>query len=406
MSFAISSKTPPAIVVGGLSMVRALGMSGVTCVAGVMDEENEVAASRYCIDTFLLPDLKSEDAYIGKLIDIGETLSAKYQSRCPLFYGTDDELLLMYKYRDSLSRYFKFLLSEDSIGRVLMDKTEFARLATEKELTVPRTFDLNRTEDLENLNKSGSCIVKPALGERWDKFPDFRKLFGSGKARVFDSGSELLENELVRSLQTQLIIQEYVPGNDACIVSYHGVADENSQILAWFVGKKIRTFPLATGESSFLELMPPKKSAELKSIGLDTVRKLGLIGPFKMDFKRNPRTGVHYLLEINCRFNLWHYLGAANGVNLPKVAYDYLTSGHASVSDGYSTRYRWINFRRDREAFGEAQSLGLMTFRQWLWSIMNGRLICRLFSLRDPAPFLSQYFGFLRRQSGRWLGTL
>ena len=51
------------------------------------------------------------------------------------------------------------------------------------------------------------------------------------------------------------------------------------------------------------------------------LERLAFVGVVKLDYKRDPRTGRFYLLEVNPRFNLWNHLGAAAGVNLPLLAY-------------------------------------------------------------------------------------
>src|SRR4051812_50223879 len=69
-----------------------------------------------------------------------------------------------------------------------------------------------------------------------------------------------------------------------------------------------------------------------------------------MDFKRSAANGRFYLFEINTRFNLWHHLGAMNGVNLARVAYDYLVHGERPVHREAGLAYRWLAFHYDRLA--------------------------------------------------------
>ena len=96
----------------------------------------------------------------------------------------------------------------------------------------------------------------------------------------------------------------------------------------WAVGERLldRTASkvslfYGTGWSSFLELVHDDDVARL---GRHVVSRLGLKGVLKIDLKRDPRDGSLYILEVNARFNLWHYLGAVNGINLPKMVYEYL----------------------------------------------------------------------------------
>jgi predicted ATP-grasp superfamily ATP-dependent carboligase len=70
-----------------------------------------------------------------------------------------------------------------------------------------------------------------------------------------------------------------------------------------------------------VEVRPIPDVAEL---GREVIERLRLRGVAKADFKRDARGALH-LLEINARFNLWHYPGAVAGVNLPALVYADLT---------------------------------------------------------------------------------
>jgi D-aspartate ligase len=192
-----------------------------------------------------------------------------------------------------------------------------------------------------------------------------------------------------------------VPGDDRALWSFHGFADEQSELVEWFIGRKVRTYPALTGDSSYLELAHDE---ELAALGREVVTRLGLKGIFKMDFKRHATTGRFHLLEINARFNLWHYLGAANGVNLARVAYDYLSTGARPQHKAAKTQYRWLCFKLDWRAYRR----GEVGTRQWLGSLLGARKVYDLFAWTDPLPLfvhLRQQLPRIRRRALRWLST-
>jgi predicted ATP-grasp superfamily ATP-dependent carboligase len=206
---------------------------------------------------------------------------------------------------------------------------------------------------------------------------------GAGKARVFGSGREARADALVTQLAGQLSFQEYVPGGDDAIWSFHGFCASGGEVLEWFVGRKIRTFPALTGDSSYLCLA---RDDGLVALGRRIAAQLRLSGVFKMDFKRSCATGRFYLLEINTRFNLWHYLGAVNGVNLPRVAYDFLVEGRLPERSVAKTRARWLSLRYDWLAYRELKARGEITTAAWLWSLAQAPKVYDLFSWSDPLP--------------------
>jgi predicted ATP-grasp superfamily ATP-dependent carboligase len=249
-------------------------------------------------------------------------------------------------------------------------------------------------------------IVKPRSKELWKQSTVFQTLLQEkGKARVFRDGREVLAQPLLASLHDQIVIQDYIPGGDDQIYSFHGLAGEG-ELMEWFLGRKIRTFPKQTGESCFIELV---KDKELFSTGCEIAKKLGLKGVFKMDFKRDIRDGRFYLLEINARFSLWHHLGAVNGVNIPRAAYEYLMYGTRRGPSAYDTKYRWHSLLLDYQAYRELRDLGEISLWGWLKSLFLGRRIHDIFLWNDPMPFfhwLMRYLTkWLHKRVHRWLST-
>ena len=139
--------------------------------------------------------------------------------------------------------------------------------------------------------------------------------------------------------------------------------------------------------------------------------RLGLKGVFKMDFKRHAASGRFYLLEVNARFNLWHYLGAKGGVNLAQIAYDYVTRGARAAPLQTRTRYRWLSPRLDYLAYRSLAARGELNAAGWLASLVSSRKVYDLFAWTDPMPFFAvlwdelKHLSRLRRRVMRWLST-
>jgi D-aspartate ligase len=378
---------PPAVVLGGLSLVRALGVGGIPVVLASPGAYDAARSSRYVQRAVVVPPWGGRgEATLRALLAEGEALAVQTGHRLPLYYGNDDQLDWISRFAEPLAKYFLALLNPPELGRLLLDKSRFSALARQRGVLVPREFSWANHEEIAA--HPGPVLIKPRDPQGWNDSP-LRALIGApAKARVFESGAALLALEEARPFRAQLVVQEYIPGGDEQIHSFHGFADQRGNLLAWFCGRKLRTFPRTTGESAFLELV---HADDLERVGRHVLATLGLRGPFKMDFKRDARDGRFYLLEINARFNLWHYLGAVNGVNLPAVAYRYLLDGERPRPPSYQTRYRWLNLRLDLQALRERSgdpnsSVGL---GPWLRSLLT-RKVYRLFSWRDPGPFLRE----------------
>lgn len=401
-----SEDRPPAMVLGGLTITRALGLARIPVIVASSVARESAFVSRYCAARLRLPAHEGRAAVADRLLAAGERLATGLGRRVPLYYGNDDWQRLVQDYRQDLERHYAMLLNDPHVAEAVIEKDLFQRLALERGLPVPRTLDWDAVD-----RWAGPVLVKPRTKFEWEASAVFLRLFGrEGKARIFESGAALLADAAARELHDQLVIQEYIPGDDRTIWSFHGFADEEGRLLDWFIGRKLRTYPALTGISTFVELA---RDAELAELGRSIAGTLPLKGVFKIDLKRDPRSGRLRVLEINARYNLWHYLGAANGVNLARTAYDYLVYGkRPPAPTSYRTRYRWIYLRADWRAYRELSKRGQLRFGAWLGSLLSGPLVCQLFAWSDPLPFFHRLFSRLRiglpRVPGllrRWLST-
>ncbi|HYR33286.1 MAG TPA: hypothetical protein VEQ87_03255 [Burkholderiales bacterium] len=400
----LSPHRPPALLLGGVNLVRALGLARIPVIVAAAEPFTPAMASRYCVGRCALPPLAQRDAVAERLVRAGEALTGALCTRVPLFYGDDDQLGLVQDFRDALSPYFAFVLADPALSRALHSKQLFQALAECRGLPVPRRLHWDELEQFD-----APVLVKPRVKTDWDRSAVASQLFqGAGKARVFPDGAALLREPLAEALREELAIQEYIPGDDRSLWSFHGFADEQGRLLAWFIGRKIRTYPPLTGDSSYLELA---HHPQLAALGRELVPRLGLKGVFKMDFKRHAANGRFHLLEVNARFNLWHYLGAKGGVNLSQVAYDYTTRGRIPLPAPVRTGYRWLSPRLDYLAYRSLAARGELTRTRWLASLLSARKVYDLFAWTDPMPFVAvlwdelKHLSRLRRRLMRWLCT-
>ncbi len=377
----------PVLLLGGVNLVRTLGLAGIPAIVASPDADDPAFASRHCAGRAVIPAYESGEAAVDAIVSIGDQLATMYRRRVPLVYGSDDALELIHTHRDRMQRYFLLLLNEPEIAAALLDKERFQALARRRGLPVPRALAWNGRGEDAVAAAPGAVIMKPRLKLDWYASHVRERLFGDSKARIFASGARAAADPAVALFHEKVTFQEYVAGDDTALWSFHGVADEKGAVLDCFVGRKLRTYPPLTGESAFIEL---DEDAELTRIGCEMAAALPLKGPFKMDFKKDALSGRWHLLEINARFNLWHYLGAVNGINLARAAYDYLMEGVRPLAPGtYATVYRWLSFELDFAAFRALRRRGELGFGEWLASIVFSRNVCNFFSWSDPGPWLS-----------------
>ena len=394
----LTADRPPVMLFDvGLDLIRPFALASIPVIAANLDPATLSWVSRYPVGRLALPPSTDPDAdSIQVLMNAGAEIVGVLGRKIPLCYGRDETLRLLYEHGDELSRHYLFLVNDPALASALLYKDAFGALCRSKGLPVPRMFGWDPDSPDSIARADCPVLVKPTHKTDWHTSAVYREIFaGGGKAKIFASGRELMSDALCSKYRDLLVAQEYIPGGDDEIYSFHGFADRTSQILAYFCGKKIRTFPRNIGESTYLELV---KSADLEAVGRRIISTLGFKGVFKIDFKRHAGTGRFYMLEINARFNLWHYLGAVSGVNLPAVAYRYLVHGIRPPADNYSTRYRWLDLYLDSKAYRELRSRGELSGAQWLRSLAFHRNVCSTFSWADPKPSLVWWARALKKK--------
>lgn len=378
---------PPALVLGDLTLVRPHGMAGIPVIVGTTDPYDVTLHSRYVSGHVVLPGFEGPDIERSAvaLLELGARLADASGGRVPLVYGTDQQLELLYRYRNELARYYLFLLNDERLGWALHDKARFAALCGERGVLTPKTADPGDDAAGALAGLRSPLVVKPKCKAHWAELK--AELFGGeAKARAFATRAELLAHPAFARHARALLVQELVDCDTGGLCSFHGFADAEGKVLASFAGRKVRTFPEFAGESSLIELTD---DPAVVSAGRAAAEALGLRGPFKIDLAFDRASGRYYTLEVNARYTLWNYLGAVHGVNLPAIAYEYLVEGQPPAAlPTYAPTYRWLNFYRDAQAFREARPRGRLAAAAWASSLSPRRLVYELFAWTDPEPFL------------------
>ena len=395
----MASDTLPVVLVGGISLVRSLGLAGIPAIVATSSRDEPALHSRYCTLRYLIPRLDSGEPAVESLVALGARLTAEHGRRVPLMYGSDDALELVTAHRDRLQRYFLLALNDPEVAAALIAKDRFRAFAANRGLPVPRSLSWEGDGPGSVRGTPGPVVAKPSEKRDWHASALCRQIFrGDAKALVFSSGAEAAAHAGLAHHHAQLTFQEYVPGGHDELWSYHGFADEQGDVLAAFCGRKIRTYPAVDGESAFIEIA---HDDGLDAVGRDVVRRCPLKGFFKMDFKRDPATGRWYLLEVNARCNLWNYLGAVNGLNLLEVGYGYLVDGKRPGPLRAATNKRWLALELDARAYREMAARGEITAMEWIGSLARSRNVYNLFSFRDPMPWVTFWMHRLLRHGRR-----
>jgi len=361
-----------ACVLGDCDLLRALSLADIPCVVVAAPGQ----PARY--SRFARAVLDWADAWERpeELLELLERFGAAQVALPVLFYEEDRELLLVSRYRERLSRHFRFVVPDPVLVEDLVDKGRFQALARRLDLPVPAARVLDPSIDPMPLDLEFPVAMKPIVrrGDRWTP------IGGAAKALRLDTPLSLASYwPRLATAGIPVLLQQLIPGPETCIESYHVYVDEHGETVGEFTGRKIRTWPPAHGDSTALVITD---SPEVTTLGRDLVRRLDLRGVAKFDFKRAP-DGRLYLLEINPRFTLWHHLGARAGVNIPALVYADLAGLPRAGMRQARAGARWCKPWDDVSA---ARAAGI-PFLRWLpWALSCEAM--RVVAWDDPMPFV------------------
>lgn len=375
-------KTPLACVMGDLSLIRAIGSAGIPC-AVVGRPGSPDMYSRFTRVRLDWGDFARDEDWVDALV----AFAASQPMMPVLYYQGDAELLLVSRHRQKLGKVFRFVIGDEALVEDLVDKDRFRILAESLQLPVPKTSLIcpGADHDAHGVDLRFPIVIKPLTRDHaWDE--------ATGKAKALSVETPGALDRMwprLAGLGAALLAQEMVPGPESAIESYHVYVDPRGEIAGEFTGRKIRTYPVERGHSTSVEITDARDVARL---GRDIVRKLGLKGVAKLDFKRGP-DGVLWLLEVNPRFNLWHHLGAAAGLNIPALVYADVLGLPRPAPQPIRVGARWCRFE-DRHA---AKELGV-PFLSWLTWFAGCE--ARSLTFDDQLPFIMTAVAALRSKMG------
>jgi D-aspartate ligase len=361
---------PLACVLGSIDLVRALHIGGVSC--GVAAPRGNPARYSRAATRVIEPVDAAADP--GTMVDRLLEFAATEREPPILFYDGDWDLLLVSRERDRLAASFRFVVADAAVVESVLDKGMLQELAERVELPVPPARVIRAGEPgARDLDLRYPLIVKPLIRDHRTWRPVART-----KAVRVDSPSALertASDLAARGLDA--VAQEAIPGGEDRIESYHVYLDPAGVVVAEFTGRKLRTFPAEYGYTCALVITDQR---DVRELGRDLVRRLGLIGVAKLDFKRAP-DGRLWLIDVNPRFNLWHHPAAVAGVNLPLLVYCDLAGRPRPAATRAVAGVHWCSPRHDLQA-ARRSGLGV---RRWLRFATHCDAISG-FAVDDPFP--------------------
>jgi len=237
----------PAVVLGfhygGLGVARSLGRLGVRVHGVDRDRRAPGFASRYCRGAHVWD---CEQAPVADTLIFLDDLG-KRVGPAVLIPTTDAAAVLVAEHADELTPRFLFPRPSPRVVRALTDKRDVFRLAQEHGVPTPAVvFPRSRDDVLQFLSRASFPVVLKAINPTRLERRTGRRLL------VARTAEELLRHygEWEDGDAPNLMLQEYVPGDDTTVWMFNGVFNEWSECVAGFTGRKLRQHPAQGGATS------------------------------------------------------------------------------------------------------------------------------------------------------------
>ena len=391
------TKDSPVVVVSlfetGLSMARALARQGLK-VIGVSPARLPGAYSRFL--TYVKePHTDSESERLIFFVNLGK----KFKSRAVILPLLDPDVMFISRNRAVLEKHFLFFLPPHKLLKSLTSKLDLMEIAERYKMQLPYSIRVNKQSDLEKIpSVFFPCVLKPESPYSWRPEKAYKIGIGGLKAIPVANKSELFKQyNRVKEVDSKLIVQKMIVGPDENHFCYHALIDSDGQIIAEFVGKKLRLIPPHFGMGCYVESI---KSDEVTNEGRRILRLLNYKGIAEIDFKRDERDGLLYFFELNPRFGFWMGLDVACGVNLPYYYYKLCLGEKLIPKDEYLLGKKWISLYYDIGGIKTLLKDGSITWRQWIMSVIKADCGA-IYALDDPLPAVILFFNTIKELTKR-----
>lgn len=379
---------------GALAAARSLGRKNIPVIY-VTDDHALPKSSRYVRASFAWPGAQAPDALRWLL-----ALAAEHDLKDWLLIpSADAEVRLIAENRDALRTAFRLVSLDWSVLKSVCDKNLLADLAAQIGIPFPRSYHIASQADAATVDATFPVLLKPAMREVRSKF-SWDKVW---PAENRDQLSALYQEAAASVGQSDVVVQEYIPGDGSTQFSYAALWAEGEPVAEMTV-RRVRQQPSDFGVSCFIEVVDEPRIAPVAQKLLRAIRYEGLV---EIDFKFDARDGQFKPLDVNTRIWAWIGLGEAAGIDFVAMLYR-LAGGEKPASLKAAVKTRWMHFARDILAVVPLMLSGELPVHDYLASY-NKPLVWATFAWDDLLPVAVEVpltaYRLLRRRLAGLLGN-
>lgn len=367
--------------VNSLGVTRGLGRKGIPIILLDIDSRSMVRFSRFvsnrvsCID----PN-SSEIGFVENLIALGKSFDHR-----PVYIPTSDvEVLVLSKYNNILSSYFRMPVASFDTIDLLVNKKKFFQDVQRRNIPCPKTCFPETVEETRKMAAEIGypLVVKSAYSHRF--ILEFQK-----KVFVVHSPSELeTAIELLEGAFQDFFLQEIIPGNELYL--FYTYLNRHSVPLGICGYDKVRQHPKDFGIGT---ICMSKNRPEPLQTAISYLQDIAYCGFAEPEFKIDPRDGLYKLIEINTRTVMQTMLASKGGISMEYLAYQDMIGCGVEPQQMVPDGILWIDEISELYYFLSAIRKGGYSLSEIL-GIQRDKIVLAGMAVDDPIPFVVELVRF------------
>lgn len=369
---------------GGVGAIRSLGRLGVPMYAITEDAYTPAASSRYLKRAFVWPTRGTEEAehLVEGLLRIGNRIG-----RPTVLVPTDEEAaVLIAEHQDELKGHFLFPRVAPDLPRRLASKQGLHELCAEHGIPSPAAAFPQSYDDIAAFAETARF---PVVAKNREAFVRRSRPAVNGTTRI-TTREGLLALARDWGERPGVILQEYLPREEAEDWIVHAYFDQDSTPLAMFTGVKVRSWPPHAGMTANAYVVD---NPELADLAARFIKQIGFTGIIDLDLRFDRRDGQYKLLDFNPRMGAqFRLFESESGVDVVRAMHLDLTgrpvpegeqrAGHRYIVENIDLP-ALLAYRRSGYTTPHAPAKASGTELAWLAG-------------DDPLPFLTMLARFVR----------
>lgn len=309
-----------------LAALRSLATKDIKVIISEDTYFNPAAFSKYCYKFVKSPSPKNSPVEYYEWL-----FKTIVDYKCDTVFPMDDDTMdIVMKNHIELSTICNIPIPPLKSYILSKDKGKSVEYVKQCGIDCPNTIVMKELESLEKVSKEliYPVIIKPTQSS------------GSRGIRLVNNSVEFISEYIkIHKIYPYPIIQEYIGTGfryDVCLL-----IDKNRELIAAFIQKELRHFPLKMGPSTLQESI---YYPELLEMATKIMKKLPWYGIIELEFMMDNRDGKLKFMEINPRFWGSLHTSIAAGIDFPYLLFKLVNGEEVSIKQEYRVgiKGRWL----------------------------------------------------------------